>query len=105
MASRSRFGFRLKILGVVCALGAAALVARMTKLTVVDGPGLRKEVGSITCRDAVDISYRGQIVDRNGAALATSVESFQVAARREEYKYDAARIAQLADALVDELQK
>jgi cell division protein FtsI (penicillin-binding protein 3) len=99
MASRSRFGFRLKILGAFCALGAAALVARMTKLTVVDGPGLRKEVGSITCRDAVDISYRGQIVDRNGAALATSVESFQVAVRREEYKYDAARVAPLADAL------
>jgi cell division protein FtsI (penicillin-binding protein 3) len=99
MASRSRFGFRLKIVGVFCAVGAAAIVARMTKLTVVDGPGLRKEVGSITCRDAVDISYRGQIVDRNGAALATSVESFQVAARREEYKHDAGRVRPLAQAL------
>jgi cell division protein FtsI (penicillin-binding protein 3) len=99
MASRSRFGFRLKIVGLFCALAAVALVARMTKLTIVDGPGLRKEVGSITCRDAVDISYRGQILDRNGAALATSVESFQVAARREEYKYDAARVGPLADAL------
>jgi len=99
MASRSRFALRLKILGAVCVLGAAALVARMTKLTVVDGPGLRKEVGSITCRDAVDISYRGQIVDRNGAALATSVESFQVAARREEYKYDASQVTALAEAL------
>jgi len=93
MASRSRFGLRLKIVGLVCALGAAALVVRMTRLTVVDGPGLRKEVGSITCRDAVDISYRGQILDRNGAALATSVESFQVAARREEYKHDPAHVA------------
>ena len=99
MASRSRFGFRLKLVGLACALGAAALVARMTRLTIVDGPGLRSEVTSITCRDAVDISYRGQIVDRNGAALATSIESFQVAARREEYKYDAARVAALASAL------
>jgi cell division protein FtsI (penicillin-binding protein 3) len=99
MPSRSRFGLRLKLVGVACALGAAALVARMAKLTIVDGPKLREQVGSITCNESMEMSYRGRIFDRKGATLATSVEAFQVAVRRNQYVYDAASVPGLAAAL------
>jgi cell division protein FtsI (penicillin-binding protein 3) len=99
MASRSRFGFRLKVLALLCTLGAVAIVARMAKVTIVDGSKWRDQVGSIVCHDLPEISYRGRILDRNGASLATSVEAFQVAVRRNEYTYDAAVVPELAKAL------
>lgn len=99
MPSRSLFAWRLRIVGAVCVLAAVALVVRMVKLTIVDGPSLRRQVGSIACNDSVEASYRGRILDRNGAALATSVEAFQVAVRRNEYRFDAAEVPALAEAL------
>jgi cell division protein FtsI (penicillin-binding protein 3) len=99
MQSRSKFGRRLKVVGLLCFLAAAALVVKMYRITVVAGAELSRQARSITCRDSVETAYRGQIVDRNGAALATSMESFQVAVRRGEYVYDASDAARLATAL------
>lgn len=99
MASRSMFGRRLKVVASFCALGAVAICVQMFVVTIVNGPALRHEVGSIVCDDLPEISYRGRILDRNGAALATSVEAYQVAVRRNEYKFDPAHVALLAAAL------
>ena len=87
MSSRSKFGRRLKLVGVLCLAGAAALVAQMYSITVIEGKELSEQARSITCKDSVETAYRGQIVDRNGAALATSMQSFQIAMRRGEYVY------------------
>ena len=66
MPSRSKFGWRLKIVGIVCFLGAAALVARMYRLTVVEGAELTRQARSITCRTA----SRPRTEDRSSIATA-----------------------------------
>jgi cell division protein FtsI (penicillin-binding protein 3) len=99
MSSRSKFGRRLKLVGFFCACGAAALVMRMYRLTVIEGDKLSDQARSINCRDSVETAYRGQILDRNGAALATSMQSFQVAVRRGDYVYAPEHAPSLAEAL------
>ena len=99
MSSRSKLGRRLKLVGFLCACGAAALVMRMYRLTVIEGDELSHQARSINCRDSVETAYRGQILDRNGAALATSMQSFQVAVRRGDYVYAPEHATLLADAL------
>jgi cell division protein FtsI (penicillin-binding protein 3) len=89
----------------VCAL---AVVARMSHLSIVKGPALAAEAKKISCREAVKMSYRGTIQDRNGATLATSMASSRVAVRRQEYVYDAGHAASLAPHLglgVEELDE
>lgn len=84
----------------MCAVSAGTLLGRMIYLSVVEGPGLVDDLAKFVCGDTVKMSYRGPILDRNGVALATSTESYQVALRRKEYNYDpghAAKLARLLD--------
>jgi len=100
MLSRNRFSFRLAGVGLICALSAATLLGRMIYLSVVEGPALVDDLAKFVCGDTVKMSYRGPILDRNGVALATSTESYQVALRRKEYRYDpghATKLARLLD--------
>jgi cell division protein FtsI (penicillin-binding protein 3) len=108
MPGRNRFSLRLNAATALLAVGAVAVLGRMVELTVVHGEQLRREVDNIICDEAKKISYRGPILDRNGAALATSVAAYRVAVRRQEYRYDrgdAARLAPLLDRPVDKLDR
>ena len=99
MRSRNGFSRRLYVISVALVLGAAAIVAEMVDLTVVRGEELAGKVRKVTCVDSVRMSYRGQIMDRNGSALATSMAASRVAARRAVYKYDPQHAIQLAPLL------
>lgn len=96
MPSRSRFSLRLFIVAAGYFVAAAAVVSRMSHLSIVQGPELRKEANRNTCSEWVKRSYRGTIQDRNGATLATSIASSRVAVRRREYVYEAGHAALLA---------
>jgi len=99
MRSRNRFSRRLYFATALLVLGAGTVAARMVELTVVDGDQLYDEVRDITCGEWTKISYRGPILDRNGAALATSMAAFRVAVRRREYRYDHQDAVKLAPLL------
>jgi cell division protein FtsI (penicillin-binding protein 3) len=108
MRSRNRFSRRLYFVSAVLVLGAAAITAEMVQLTVVRGEELAGKVRKVSCVDSVRMSYRGQILDRNGSALAASMAASRVAARRAVYTYDAKHAVQLAPLLgkrPDELDK
>jgi cell division protein FtsI (penicillin-binding protein 3) len=96
MPSRNRFSRRLAFVAVLYFAGTIAVVGRMSHLSIVQGPELAAQAARISCGESIKISYRGAIQDRNGAVLATSVASSQVAVRRQEYRYDPAHAAALA---------
>jgi cell division protein FtsI (penicillin-binding protein 3) len=99
MMGRSLFAFRLKIVGACCVVGVFAVFARMCFLSVVEGPDLVGQAKRITCGETVEISYRGPVLDRNGVALAASMESYRVALRRAVYRYDKEHASMLAPQL------
>ena len=96
MRSRNRFSRRLYAVSAVLVLGACAIVAEMVELTVVRGEELAGKVRKVSCVDSVRMSYRGQILDRNGSALAASMAASRVAARRAVYKYEPQHAVKLA---------
>ena len=99
MRSRNRFSRRLHVATGLLVLGALAVTTRMVELTVVHGEELHKQVREITCDEWTKISYRGPILDRNGAALATSMAAYRIAVRRGQYRYDRQDAVKLAPIL------
>ncbi len=99
MGGRNRFTIRLAVVGAGCAVAAAAVVARMVYLVVVQGPVLRGEVARITSGETIKIAYRGPILDRNGTALATSVASSRIGLRRKAYRFQPEHVDLLAPLL------
>ncbi|TFH21937.1 MAG: PASTA domain-containing protein [Myxococcales bacterium] len=88
MQTRNSFSRRLAIVGAFAAAAALVIVARMYWLKVVKGPELAGQAHRISCGDAVRLAYRGPIVDRHGATLATTVAAARVGMRRNEYVYE-----------------
>lgn len=99
MIGRNLFAVRLKVVGACCVIGVFAVFARMCFLSVVEGPQLKSQASRITCGETVETSYRGPVLDRNGVALAASMESYRVALRRAEYRYDGEHASMLAPQL------
>ena len=95
MRSRNSFSKRLLLLSCFCVAAACCVVGRMYYLTVVRGPELAGQAERITCGDTVRIAYRGPILDRNGAMLATSIAASRVAMRRNDYVYEPAHALRL----------
>ncbi len=99
MRSRNRFSRRLFAIALFCAAAALSVVGRMGYLKIVLGPELAGQADRITCGDSVQMAYRGPILDRNGAVLATSIGASRVAVRRNAYVYDPADAATMAPLL------
>jgi len=85
--SRNSFSRRLLFLGLLCALPMVGICWRMYSLSVVQGARMRNKVSAITCGETIKMAYRGPILDRNGAALATSVQAYRVSRSGRDYRY------------------
>jgi len=68
------YNWRFYFLGGVLVLGFIGLAARASYLQVVEHSFLQKESAARALRDAPIASFRGSILDRNGQALAVSLE-------------------------------
>ena len=95
------------MLAAVFAAAGAAILYRMADLTLEQGDGLREELFAQKCRDKVEEAYRGSIIDRNDAALATTMAASRVS-RESKYVYEESHARVLApllsldDAAMDE---
>jgi cell division protein FtsI/penicillin-binding protein 2 len=78
MGSRTRY--RLVVLSVILAICAAAIVAQLVRLQVVDHQKYRDEVDWEEKRTETVVPLRGRIWDRSGNLLADNVARFQVVA-------------------------
>lgn len=75
------------------ALGALALVGRLTFLQVFQAPHLTALARAQRTRDVDLASVRGEIVDRNGKELAVSVDAASIYAQPVDFELDPAQIA------------
>ncbi len=75
----SMFHRRLALLMVFFLLGGGVLLARVARLTLVDGPGLLAEAERRLVSERWIETTRGRILDRNGRVLAMDRPAFDVA--------------------------
>lgn len=104
MRSRNRFSTNLFCVAACCALGGASIVGRMAYLTMVRGDQMLEAGLREKCHDSVHMAYRGPIVDRNGAVLATTVAASMVS-REKPYVYDSGHAKVLAPLLGQDVAK
>ncbi len=97
--SRNSFSRRLLFIVFLCAIPVVGICWRMYTLSVVGGAEFRRRVTAITCGETVKIAYRGPILDRNGAALATSVQAYRVSRSGRDYHHAADDAKSLAPLL------
>ena len=97
--SRNRFSRRLAVVAAVCVLAASSVCVRSYYLSIVVGAEKALAVSYQTCATTVKMSYRGQIRDRYGSTLATSVRASQVAVVRVRYTFDPAHVEILSPLL------
>ena len=97
--SRNRFSRRLYVVGFLCTLPVLAIFARMYWVSIVTGQAMVDYIGNNVCRETVKMAYRGPILDRNGSALATSMQAYEVGRVGRFYHYDGAHVATLAPIL------
>ncbi len=98
--SRNSFSRRLFFVAFVCTAPLIPIFWRMYTLSVLDGSKFVDQVRDITCGQSVKMAYRGPILDRNGAALATSVQANRVSKSGRDYQYDPADAEGLAPYLL-----
>ena len=99
MTDRSRFGRRLAFVGSCLGIFALALLARMFTLTALEGERRADKAQRMTCSETDLVSFRGRVVDRNGATLAASLSTRSVSRSSTKYRYDPFHAALLAPVL------
>ena len=99
MTDRSRFGRRLAFVGSCLGIFALALLARMFTLTALEGEHRAAKAQRLTCSETALVSFRGRVVDRNGATLAASLSTRSISRSSTKYRYDPSHAALLAPVL------
>lgn len=100
-----RLTWRLALLGLVLLLGTGGLVFRLVQLQILEHPEYQLQAHREHQRQRQIYAPRGDIVDRNGLPLATSIPAYDLYASRVDWQEKPGMAMEAAEGLAPVLQE